>query len=53
MEKYNPLENMMVNIREEGKEDMLAYIEVIKNPTVRFQERNIYYEALKRLNMEV
>lgn len=52
MKKLNRLENMMVDIVEEGSERIAWEIEAIKNPIQRFQERDIYYKALEKLEEE-
>jgi len=43
------LENMMINIQNEGEKEVLLNIEEEKNAIKRFKERNLFYEALKKL----
>lgn len=43
------IENMMSNIQAEGKENVLQSIEEEKDAIKRFKERNLFYQALKKL----
>ena len=56
MENYFPfhnvsdLENMMINILNEGKEKTWSYIEEETNALKRCEQRKIYWTAIKKLN---
>lgn len=55
MEEYfkfhniSALENMLINIQNEGEKEVLQYIEEEKNAIKRFKERNLFYQALNKL----
>lgn len=49
MGKFKQLENMMLNIVNEGEETIWNDIEFISNPVNRFQERHLYFLALEKL----
>jgi len=44
------LDNMVINILEEGKENVLKEIEKINNPIKRSKQRNLYYLAIEKIN---
>jgi len=46
---FNPLENMLLNIKAEGKDRIWLDIEAIKHPLCRLQQKHIYFQALKIL----
>lgn len=46
----NELENMMINIIQEGFKDVWSEIDVIKNPFERCKQRKLYWEAINKLN---
>jgi len=43
------LENMLINIQEEGEKDVLHSIEEEKDAIKRFKKRNLFYTALNKL----
>lgn len=47
--KLLPLDNMMCNIREEGKRNVLKEIETIKDAVKRFRKRELFNYAVKKL----
>lgn len=47
---FTPLENMMIDIIEMGNLNVWNSIEEIKNPISRFQTRQLYFEAVNKLN---
>ena len=47
--KMSPLENMLTNIREEGKENVWMWIETIGKPLKRIGARQLYFEALNKI----
>lgn len=47
--KFNPVDNMMLNIVEEGEEFIFRNIEYIIDPLERIKQKGIYFEAIKRL----
>lgn len=47
-----PLESMMIDIQDSGKEKVWEYIETIKNPISRCNARNLFAQAIKKLNKE-
>ena len=49
--KYNPLENMMCNIIEEGKEEVWLEIEKTHSTFKRCDERKIFSVAIKKLGL--
>ena len=53
MERYNELENMMLNILDFGEEQISKDIELIVNPIERCQQRNLYFIALEKLNKKL
>ena len=50
MEKYNKLENMMLDIVDYGEQRIKIDIEKIKNATHRGRERILFYKAVEKLN---
>lgn len=46
----NPLESMMIEILETDKLTVWNNIEQISNPVSRFQTRQLYFEAVNKLN---
>ena len=49
MQKYSPLDKMMLDIVELGEEQVWLDIEMIKNAIKRAGVKGIYYEGLRRL----
>lgn len=45
----DPIQNMMLNIVEEGEEKIFLDIELIKRPLERIKQKGLYYEAIKKL----
>lgn len=48
--KITTLENMIINILSEGEKEVYSYIESIKCPFRRFNERNLFFEAKEKIN---
>ena len=48
-QNYSNIENMMLNIHEEGEEQILDHIESICDAISRYKERNTYYFALDKM----
>ena len=48
--KLNNLQNMMINIMTEGKEEVFKSFEVIKNPLERCKQRKLYHFAIQKFN---
>lgn len=46
----HPVESMMIEIFETSKLTVWNNIEQIKNPISRFQTRQLYFEAVNKLN---
>jgi hypothetical protein len=46
---FSKVENMMLNIQEEGKDLIWKDIEAEKNPFKRFKERDLFFQALEKL----
>ena len=42
----NPIENMIINIKNEGQKEIWNYIETEKNPLERCEKRKLYWRAL-------
>ena len=53
MNKFDPLSNMMINLIEYGEELIYKDIELISNAFERFQERDLYFKALEKLNKKL
>jgi len=53
MGKYNQLENMMLDIMDYGEEAVYIDIELISNAFERFKERDLYFQALRKLNKKL
>lgn len=49
MYKFNALEWMMVSIVDYGEETIYNDIELLSNAIDRFQQRDLYFRALKKL----
>lgn len=43
------VENMMINIQNEGQQEVLQSIEEEKDAIKRFKKRNLFYTALNKL----
>jgi len=50
MQKYSPLDKMMLDIVELGEEQVWLDIESVKNPIERASLKGCYYEGLRRLH---
>lgn len=47
--QLNPLENMMLNIQNEGQKEIWSYIETEKDPLKRCEKRKLYWKALEKM----
>jgi len=47
--KMSPLENMMSNILAEGKDNVWKWMETIDKPLKRIGARQLYFEALNKI----